>query len=192
MSNSPFKKFQSQTNRDYFALASVPEGRVKDMDAWIQLSSDSLKKVTGRSLFDYMDDSVTEPSQVHGHERYAVLSHGVQDDPIYCYFNKAAFLQFQFSEDEVYRLPSRYSAPDGAARESRAADVQQAVAKDVKELGSVIRQTKHGDLFEMVNVILWNVYDKNGERVGQTAFYDRDLVRPVSKASVDALFSEND
>ncbi|KAL3918472.1 MAG: hypothetical protein SGILL_004221, partial [Bacillariaceae sp.] len=83
--------------------------RVQDMDAWIQLSSDSLQQFTGKSLFDYMS-GVTEPSQVHDHERYAVLSHGVQDDPIYCYFNKAAFLQFEFSEDEVYQLPRQLLA----------------------------------------------------------------------------------
>ena len=178
------RKLASDTSLPFPSLAAIPTGRVADMDAWIQLSSDSLQKFTGKSLFDYMK-GVSEPSQVHDHERYAVLSHGVQDDPIYCYFNKAAFLQFQFSEDEVYQLPSRYSAPDGAERESRAEDVQQAVAEDVKELGSVIRQTKHGELFEMVNVILWNVYDESGERVGQTAFYDRDLVRPVSSAKKD-------
>jgi hypothetical protein len=128
---------------------------------------------------------VDSPSQVHDHERYAVLSHGVQDDPIYCYFNKAAFLQFKWTEEEVYRLPSRYSAPPGPARTSRQVDVEKAIHDDVRELSSVIRQTKDGELFEMVNVLLWNVYNERGERVGQTAFYDRNLVRPVPQIVVN-------
>ncbi|KAG7374027.1 MEKHLA domain containing protein [Nitzschia inconspicua] len=160
----------------------TPKGRVEDMDAWIQLSSDSLKKITGKSLFDYME-GVTRPDQVHDNERYAVLSHGTQDDPIYCYFNKAALQQFQWTENEIYSLPSRYSAPDGADRTSRQIDVEQAIQQDLKELKSVIRQTKHGDLFEMLNVLLWNVYDGK-KRVGQTALYDRELVRPIETKTV--------
>jgi hypothetical protein len=80
---------------------------------------------------------------------------------------------------------SRYSAPDGPARVSRQSDVQQAVNDDWKQMSSVVRQTKDGDLFEMVNVILWNVYNDHGERVGQTAFYDRDLVRPHTRGDTN-------
>jgi hypothetical protein len=43
------------------------------------------------------------------------------------------------------------------------------------------KQKADGDLFEMVNVLLWNVYNNDGQRVGQTAVsYDRNLVRPVA------------
>jgi hypothetical protein len=175
----PNKQFQQPT--PIIRRQAVPKGRVEDKDAWIQMSSDSLKKVTGKSIFDYMEeDNVTTPHQIHDNERYAVLSHGTQDDPIYCYFNKAALQQFQWTEEEVYSLPSRYSAPDGADRTRRQADVQQALQDDVKELTSIVRQTKQGDLFEMVNVVLWNVYNGT-QRVGQTAIYDRKLVRPVEK-----------
>jgi hypothetical protein len=172
-------QFQRSTN--VAPRQAIPKGRVKDIDAWIQLSSDSLQRLTGKSLLDYVEDeNITTLSQIHDSERYAVLSHGTQDDPIYCYFNQAALLQFQWTEEEVYFLPSRYSAPDGADRTARQADVQQALKDDFKELTSVIRQTKHGDLFEMVNVVLWNVY--NGTQlVGQTAIYDRELVRQVEK-----------
>jgi MEKHLA domain len=166
------KKSPSRISRN-----TIPEGRVPDMDAWIQLSSDSLKKFTGKSLFDYMD-GVTQPSQVHDNKRYAVLSHGTQEDPIYCYFNKAALEQFQWTEETIYSLPSRYSAPDGAHRSARQADIEQAIQQDVTELASVIRQTRHGELFEMIKVLLWNVYDGD-QRVGQTALYDRQLVRQV-------------
>jgi hypothetical protein len=175
------KQFQWPKSAPLLCRYLIPNGRVEDMDAWIQLSSDSLQRFTGKSLFDYMEEgNITTPSQIHHNERYAVLSHGTQDDPIYCYFNRAALQQFQWTEEEVYSLASRYSAPDGADRTTRQADVQQALEDDVKELTSVVRQTKHGDLFEMVNVVLWNVYNGT-QRVGQTAIYDRELVRPVEK-----------
>ena len=161
----------------------IPTGRVEDIDEWIRMSSESLQKITGNSIYDYMDDDdeVTDISQIHNHERYAVLSHGTQEDPIYCYFNKAAFLQFKWSEDEIYQLPSRYSAPSGYDRDTREKDIEKSVLEDYSELSSVVRQTKDGELFEMVNVILWNVYDDDGQRIGQTALYDRNLVRPVEK-----------
>jgi hypothetical protein len=113
---------------------------VADMDEWILMSSHSLQKISGKSLFDI--SGVDHPSKVRTHERYAVLSHIVQDDPIYCYFNKVAFMQFKWTEGEVYQLPSRYSAPSGAARDSQQDDIKKAIDEDYRELSSVIRQTK--------------------------------------------------
>lgn len=152
-------------------------GRVEDPDYWIHLSSKSLKRCTGTSLFERLD--VSTPIEVHDHERYAVLSHGVQDDPIYHYFNRAAFRTFQFPEQVAYETPSRYSAPPGPERDvTRAKQVDDAVQHDHTVIPEAIRQTYHGNLIRVRNIILWNVYDENGDRVGQTAIYDRTQVEP--------------
>lgn len=152
-------------------------GRVQDPDNWIRLSSESLKRCTGTSLFERL--GVSTPNEVHENDRYAVLSHGVQDDPIYHYFNRAAFGTFQFPEQVVYKTPSRYSAPSGPERDvTRAKQVDDAVQHDHTVIPEAIRQTYHGNLIRVCNIVLWNVYDENGDRVGQTAIYDRSQVEP--------------
>jgi hypothetical protein len=177
----------------------IPIGRVVDVDGWVELCSQNLYEQTGQSLYDRME-GISTPAQVHRSTRYSVLSHGVQDDPIYCYFNDGALETFQWSEAEVYQIPSRYSAPAGPVRDARQVMMASIAAAEsppqqdepppkeggdggVRVIPSAIRQTKDGALFELVNVLLWNVYvdDDNGRRrrVGQTALFDRDLVRPV-------------
>ena len=165
---------------------AIPPGRVEDIDDWVRLSSDSLQRFTGKSLLDVMEGVDTVES-VHDNERYAVLSHGNQTDPIYNYFNKGAFLTFQWPESEVYSLPSRYSAPDGSLRQDRAKMMQTVVDQDVRTIPIAIRQTKAGDFFQLTNVTLWNVYDDSGEvRLGQTAVFDRTLIQPLANMTVKA------
>jgi hypothetical protein len=130
--------------------------------------------------------NVSTLDQVHSNERFAVLSHGTQDDPIFCYFNKAAFLTFLFTEEEAYSTPSRQSAPDGAARQVRQNDIDSSVTENVRHIPVAIRQNKAGDVFEIRDILLWNVYDERGERVGQTAIYDRSKIKPLSKEETGA------
>ena len=152
------------------------------MDEWVQLSSDSLKQFTGKSLLDVLHD-VSSISDIHSNTRNAVLSHGNQTDPIYNYFNKAALQQFEWPESEIYSLQSRYSAPDGALRRNRDEAIQSiAQLEQVRILPTAIRQTKSGVQFQLVNVTLWNVYDTDGVRLGQTAWFDRNLICKLENA----------
>ena len=186
------------------------------MDEWIQRSSDSFQKFTGKTLYQEMtlrsidnNKDITSPGDVHNNTQFAVLSHGVQDDPIYNYFNEGAFLAFGFDPETVYQLPSRYSAPDGKVRSERSALLAQTTttvdtnvtiprdpqndiqppkpssssdSKDILYLDNAIRQRQTGELFAIDKVILWNVYDKDFvTRIGQTAIFDRTKVVPVLK-----------
>jgi hypothetical protein len=159
---------------------ATPPGRVQDIDEWIRLSSESLKRFTGKGLLEILD-GVSTIQQVHDNERYAVLSHGNQTDPIYNYFNKGAFLTFQWPESDIYSLPSRHSAPDGLLRNDRQQMMQTVVEQNVLVIPSAIRQTKAGEFFKLTNVTFWNVYsdDDDGVRLGQTAVFDRTLITPL-------------
>jgi hypothetical protein len=154
-------------------------GRVRDADRWVHLSSESLKNFTGKSLLERLE--ISSVSQVHDHEGFAVLSHGVQDDPVYNYFNRAALLTFRYPESVVYRTPSRYSAPDGEERNvKRAQEVREALHQDLKEIPDAVRQTYSKDLIRIRDIVLWNVYDESGQRVGQTAVFNRTRVEPLA------------
>lgn len=173
----------TQSRRPLLALRATaddgrPEGRVADIDKWMQWTSDSLQRCDNRTLFEFMNVETME--EIHNHERYAVLSHGIQDDPIFCYSNVAARKAFQYTEDEFYLLCSRYSAPGGGERKERAQIMSDVNNDNVWIIPSGIRQRKDGSLFEFRDVILWNVYHPiNGTRVGQSAIYDQDKVVDV-------------
>ena len=157
----------------------LPSGRVADVDRWLRICSDSLENLTGTSLVDRMD-GVERLDEVTANERYAVLSHGTQDDPIYNYANRATLLAFQYPEEGFYQLASRNSAPAGATRDDRDALVEEFKAKGYGVFPTAIRQTKTGELFEITDISLSNVYNEQGGRVGQMAVFDRDLIVPLS------------
>jgi hypothetical protein len=145
------------TPRHSWSRQNIPPGRVEDIDEWIQWTSDSLNQVFNQSLLELM--AVDSIEEIHIHQRYAVLSHGIQDDPIFCYSNVAARDAFQYTEDEFYQLPSRYSAPGGGDRQRRQRIMEDANNANLWIIPSGIRQRKDGSLFEFRDVILWNVYE---------------------------------
>ena len=164
---------------------------------------------------------------IQNQTRFAFLSHGSQDDPIYCFFNQAALDLFQYSLDEIYQLPSRYSAPPDlrSLRQTmidtvaaRAVDTDDSdpttnnkdTTKDDEKpvtnhtpsstyntttttttttmgdgvvwIHQTVRQSKYGDLYRIQDIILWNVYDEEGYRVGQAAIIDTDKVTLIGSS----------
>jgi hypothetical protein len=223
---------------------NIPPGRVRDRDTWVRWSSESVVRAglfrqpasqedntstdedttnsdapsSSLTLMEYLGiaDS-TDYDAVHSHTRYAVLSHGTQDDPIYCYFNRAALATFEWPESQVYQLPSRYSAPSGAVRQQRQAMLQQVTAATITTtmpesttttavtdthndtsdatksnqdsttkfqeglvLNDSVRCNARGELLGIDTIYYWNVYNDQGIRVGQTAVFDCESIRPVS------------
>lgn len=165
----------TRPNRSRRWLSKVPPpGKVANPDQWIQWSSNSLEKATGKSLYERL--CVASPREVHSNDKYCVLSHGTQADPIYCYFNRAALDLFQWSEDKVYHLPSRYSAPEGKVRQERQQVLQQPQITEALHIDTAVRQNSHGQLFTIHDLIYYNVYNDQGDLVGQTAVFDRRQV----------------
>lgn len=168
-----------ETQTSAISNTTIPPGRVEDRDEWIELASSSLEQLTGESLYKKMnlfDDEAT-PESIHNHEGLAVLSHGVQDDPLYNYFNKGALSAFGFPEETVYGMTSKHCAPD-YIRKKRQQLVDATVSENVKYLQDQIRQRNTGELFLIPLIILWNVYDHTGVRIGQTALFDLDETEP--------------
>jgi MEKHLA domain len=174
--------------------ASVPlllTGRVVDLDQWVLWSEQSLQLVNAgkKSILSMMGVSADDVTRIHADTRFALLSHGIQSDPVYNYFNKAALQQFLFSEPSVYSIPSRYSAPSGIVRSSREEILKASVGRSASTsksenwlivLPNAVRQKRSGQLFRIPEVLLWNVYNDQGERVGQTAIFDTWTCKDIS------------
>ena len=160
----------------------IPEGRVANITQWLTWSDRSLKDSCddGRgSLFDRInamsgEGTISTPQQIHESERFAVLSHGNQSDPIYNYVNAAGFRVFRWPEDVYYQLPSRKSAPEGAARNERARVIDNTVAGDITYIGEAVRVRYPNATVTLRDAILWNVYDDDGCRAGQTVLFDAE------------------
>ncbi|KJK17265.1 MEKHLA domain-containing protein [Burkholderiaceae bacterium 16] len=103
---------------------------------------------------------------------FAVLAHNTDPDPLFIYGNKAAQRRFEYSWDEITRLPSRLSA-EPQNREDR----QQFLAR-VQQIGYEagyrgVRITKSGQRFMIEEATLWQLLDTDGRGHGQAVVIPR-------------------
>jgi hypothetical protein len=134
-----------------------------ETDAYAELLEESYKRWTGRPLSDHGGI---------GESLYrlpcAVISHGMQTDPIFCYANLYAQRLFGYSWDEFTSLPSRMSAQQIAQ-----GDRQRLLSRS-KHDGYVenyigVRITKSGKRFFIMETTFWQVVDDSGKLHGQAA-----------------------
>ena len=99
---------------------------------------------------------------------FALLSHGLEDDPIFNFGNQTALSLFEYNWDAFTQLPSRLSAkPIDQVERQRLLDA-------VSQHGYIdnyagIRIAASGREFLIENAVVWNVIDKNGSYCGQAA-----------------------
>lgn len=101
-----------------------------------------------------------------------VVAHGVEDDPVFFYGNRAALALFEMSFADFTRLPSRFSA-EPLAREERAALLAR-VSRDgfIADYAGV-RIAASGRRFGIEGALVWNLIDEHGRCHGQAACFDR-------------------
>jgi hypothetical protein len=99
---------------------------------------------------------------------FALLSHGLEGDPIFNFGNQTALSLFEYNWDAFTQLPSRLSAkPIDQVERQRLLDA-------VSQHGYIdnyagIRIAASGREFLIENAVVWNVIDKNGSYCGQAA-----------------------
>ena len=99
---------------------------------------------------------------------FALLSHGLEDDPIFNFGNQAALSLFEYNWDDFTQLPSRLSAKPVDQNE------RQRLLDAVSQRGFIdnyagIRIAASGREFLIENAVVWNVIDKDGRYCGQAA-----------------------
>ena len=101
---------------------------------------------------------------------FPVLSHGVEDPPVFWYGNRAALALWARTWDEWVGMPSRETAePD--AREVREALLARVEAEGFFDGYTGVRVSKTGARFLIENALVWNVVDDRGVRLGQAATF---------------------
>lgn len=99
-----------------------------------------------------------------------VLSHGLQDDPIFNYGNQAALDLFEMDWATLTQLPSRKSAQP-INRDERARLLDAVTSKGFIDDYSGVRISSSGRRFLIPKAIVWNLVDEADKLQGQAATF---------------------
>lgn len=99
---------------------------------------------------------------------FAVLSHGLEPDPILSYANRAALDLFELDWGRLVAMPSRLTAqsPERADRERLLAGVRE---RGFVDGYSGIRISSTGRRFRILDGLVWTLADEMGRPLGQAA-----------------------
>ncbi len=102
---------------------------------------------------------------------FALISHGIEAEPVFNYANKTAMQLFDMTWDEITTLASQYSAeqPD---REQRSQLLREVKSKGYIEDYSGVRIAKGGRRFYIEQATVWNLTDADGAYYGQAAMFN--------------------
>jgi len=131
---------------------------------------DSFHHWTGGRLLDVQGNALAI-SQALFDAPFFVLSHGAEVDPVLNYGNRKVLELWEMDWEELTRTPSRYTA-EAIAREERARFLEQARQQGYISHYAGIRIAKTGKRFWIRDVIVWDVLDEGGDRLGQAATFD--------------------
>lgn len=148
-------------------LPSSENGYLKD---YIHQITKSLKKLANIEIVDFSLSLEEQAKQVYN-SNYVLLAHNASNDPIFNYANQTALKLFEMSWEEFMNMSSKYSA-ESDERGKREQFLAEVTEKGYSKNYSGIRISKTGRRFEIKNVMLWNVYDSENNRIGQAALFD--------------------
>ncbi len=129
----------------------------------------SYHQLTGRHLIEPTDDA-TKMAELVNDAPFFVASHGLEKDPILNYGNRCALELFAMSWHEFTRTPSRYTA-EAPIREERERLLNNVTAKGYIDDYSGVRISSDGKRFRITQATVWNVYDLEGDKIGQAATF---------------------
>lgn len=103
---------------------------------------------------------------------FVVVSHGIEENPLFDYANQAAQRMFKLSWPELVGRPSKESAEADAQRE------RDELLRQVEEKGyytgyTGTRVDSRGRRLTIQDATVWNLTDEQGNLVGQAATYPR-------------------
>ena len=101
---------------------------------------------------------------------FTLLSHGIQDDPIFNFGNRVALKLFELTWDELIALPSRFSA-EAPNREERGRLLDRVTRFGFIDDYQGIRVSSTGKRFLIKQATVWNLIDEHGIKHGQAACF---------------------
>ena len=135
----------------------------------IRLLSDSLAHWSGCGLMDDEADPIIAARRLY-FAPFALLSHGIEADPIINYANHTAQQLFEMQWHEITTLPSRLSA-EAVVQQERNALLKRVTDHGYIDDYSGVRIAKSGSRFQIEDATVWNLQDASGNYCGQAAMF---------------------
>lgn len=128
---------------------------------------DSFRRWTGRELIPSGLQAISGVEWLDM-APFALVSHGVEADPVFNYANRTALQLFEMSWETMTNLPSRLSA--GPMDRAERANLLERVGRDgYIDDYTGMRIAGSGRQFKIVNATVWNLLDEHGAYYGQAA-----------------------
>jgi len=142
--------------------------------AYNRLMANSFQRFTGESILGSsntanLDDTILARALFDAPQ--AIVSHGIESDPIFRYANAQALMLWEMDWESFTCLPSRLSAEaSDDIQLDRDTLLKTALASGWVDNYTGVRISSTGQRFDIRNTVLWNVVDDSGVRHGQAAF----------------------
>lgn len=128
---------------------------------------------TGKSLLANFSPIPKTPKAIAQQLFYApfvLLSHGIEDDPVFNYGNRLALKLWEIDWQDFIGMPSRLTAEPVVQTE------REKLLAETREKGFMnnyqgVRISSQGKKFFVVNAIIWNVIDDQKVHCGQAAMF---------------------
>ena len=138
---------------------------------WSELLLNSFRHWTGHELVDRVGDRASQAHTLF-FSPFVVVSHGIEEDPLLNYGNQVALELWEMTWEDLKRTPSRLTA-EPMNRAEREWMLEQAKTRGYVDTYRGVRITSTGRRFLVENVLIWNVVDAEGQRVGQAATFSQ-------------------
>lgn len=152
----------------------------RDIISHVALVDESLRKLSGEGIFERMGLSIAHEAndiyeKICENERFVLITHGIESDPIYNYGNVAALEAFARTWDDLRTIPSRESVVIRSQDEKLRIELMKTVTDTGFVDGATGIRVRGDDKFiRLVDAVVWNCYDRESVYVGQAALFDRD------------------
>jgi hypothetical protein len=137
--------------------------------AQTQIIERSLKHWTGRELMPG-NFSPAEVADRVFRAPFALVSHGLETDPVLNYGNGTALWLWEMPWEELTRTPSRLTA-EPVHRDERARLLARVTARSFIDDYSGVRISKTGRRFRILEATVWNLLAEDGQPCGQAAMF---------------------
>lgn len=148
---------------------SVPVWKQPEIISWSQILVNSFQQLTGNQLIVELE-TPEKLAEALFFAPFALVSHGIQTEPIFNYGNQTALKLWEITWDNFIAMPSRLSA-EAENRETRATMLQQAATKGYLDNYRGVRISTKGKRFLIEQAIVWNLQDQAGNKCGQAATF---------------------
>ncbi len=130
----------------------------------------SYEHFLGRALFDEHDQEKAVLAKQVYRAPFALVSHGMERDPVFNYANQTALTLFAMDWDEFTSMASKFSA-EPVSRAERAELLARVNRDNFIDDYSGIRIAKNGRRFMIDQAVVWNVVDRQLNKYGQAAVF---------------------